>query len=55
VWASVCQDHDQRESVQARTVRRAVTGAHVTGVFGKEHVPMPVVEVFHAPVATVVS
>ena len=52
---SVRQDDSERKGVQARAVGRSVPGSHGTGVFGKEHIPVAVVTIFHAPMPAVVS
>ena len=52
VRASVRQDDGQCEGVQAHAVGGSVSGAHLTGVFGKEHISVAIV---HTPMPAVVS
>ena len=55
VRASVRQDDGQCEGVQARAVGGSVSGAHLTGVFGKEHISVAMVAIVHTPMPAVVS
>ena len=51
---SVRQDDSECKGVQARAVGGSGPGPHGTGVFGKDHIPVAVVAIVHAPMPRLV-
>ena len=51
---SVRQDDSECKVVQARAVGGSGPGPHGTGVFGKDHIPVAVVAIVHAPMPRLV-